>query len=338
MNSIAAAAGAGNGTMIMVIYMIVIVAIFYFLLIRPQRNEQKRVSAMLSNLEVGDSVVTTSGFYGVVLDVTEEDVIVEFGNNKNCRIPMRKTAIAEVEKADSAVDSTAGSTWMGSKAPLLDISADKVVDFETVVMTIPQFDPTRQRMISQGPSVCMFNKPDRQEVLASWLFLQYLLSNDVQIAYAETEGYVPVTLKAQQSEEYQDYLSRIGEDNDLHYDVKILASKLLLSHTGDTFVTPVFNGSASLRDAAGQMIENVTKSVRRKEAVNDAYYEKLYADMVSLYHLNLDGTGASAAARQDLGPLPHTAVVLLSSLACAWVLIALYFCLKQFKKRKAEHS
>ena len=237
-----------------------------------------------------------------------------------------------------AVDSTAGSTWMGSKAPLLDISADKVVDFETVVMTIPQFDPTRQRMISQGPSVCMFNKPDRQEVLASWLFLQYLLSNDVQIAYAETEGYVPVTLKAQQSEEYQDYLSRIGEDNDLHYDVKILASQLLLSHTGDTFVTPVFNGSASLRDAAGQMIENVTKSVRRKEAVNDAYYEKLYADMVSLYHLNLDGTGASAAARQDLGPLPHTAVVLLSSLACAWVLIALYFCLKQFKKRKAEHS
>ena len=237
-----------------------------------------------------------------------------------------------------AVDSTAGSTWMGSKAPLLDISADKVVDFETVVMTIPQFDPSRQRMISQGPSVCMFNKPDRQEVLASWLFLQYLLSNDVQIAYAETEGYVPVTLKAQQSEEYQDYLSRIGEDNDLHYDVKILASQLLLSHTGDTFVTPVFNGSASLRDAAGQMIENVTKSVRRKEAVNDAYYEKLYADMVSLYHLNLDGTGASAAARQDLGPLPHTAVVLLVSLACAWVLITLYFCLKQFKKRKAEHS
>ena len=237
-----------------------------------------------------------------------------------------------------AVDSTAGSTWMGSKAPLLDISADKVVDFETVVMTIPQFDTSRQRMISQGPSVCMFNKQDRQEVLASWLFLQYLLSNEVQIAYAETEGYVPVTRKAQQSDEYQDYLSRIGEDNDLHYDVKILASQLLLAHTEDTFVTPVFNGSASLRDAAGQMIENVTKSVRRKEAVNDAYYEKLYADMVSLYHLNLDGTGASAATRQDLGPLPHTSVVLLASLVCAWILIALYFCLKQIKKRKADHS
>ena len=235
-----------------------------------------------------------------------------------------------------AVDSTAGSTWMGTNAPLLDISADKVVDFETVVKTIPQFDPSRQRMISQGPSVCMFNKPDRQEVLASWLFLQYLLSNEVQIAYAQTEGYVPVTVKAQQSPEYQEYLSRIGEDNNLYYDVKILASQLLLSHTEDTFVTPVFNGSASLRDAAGQMIENVTKSVRRKENVNDAYYEKLYADMVSLYHLNLDGTGASASSRQELGPLPHTSKVLLTSLVCAWVLIALYFCIKQYKKRKAE--
>ena len=53
---------------------------------------------------VGDSIVTTGGFYGVVIDMTEEDVIVEFGNNKNCRIPMRKQAIAEVEKAGSAAE------------------------------------------------------------------------------------------------------------------------------------------------------------------------------------------------------------------------------------------
>ena len=181
-----------------------------------------------------------------------------------------------------AVDSTAGATWMGTNAPLLDISADKVVDFETVVMTIPQFDPENQKMISQGPSVCVFNKADTQEVLASWLFAQYLLTNDVQIAYAETEGYVPVTLKAQETPEYQDYLSRIGEDNNTHYDIKILASELLLEHTDDTFVTPVFNGSASLRDAAGQMIENVTKSMRRKETVDDAYISKLYDDVTSL--------------------------------------------------------
>ena len=58
---------------------------------------------MLSSMEVGDSVVTTSGFYGTLIDITEEDVIVEFGNNKNCRIPMRKAAIAEVEKASDGI-------------------------------------------------------------------------------------------------------------------------------------------------------------------------------------------------------------------------------------------
>ena len=71
---------------------------------RPQKKEQKRLQAMLNDMEVGDSIVTTGGFYGVVIDMTEEDVIVEFGNNKNCRIPMRKQAIAEVEKAGSAAE------------------------------------------------------------------------------------------------------------------------------------------------------------------------------------------------------------------------------------------
>lgn len=73
----------------------------YFLLLRPQKKEQKRVQLMLSELAVGDTILTTSGFYGVVIDVTEEDVIVEFGNNKNCRIPMQKAAIAQVEKTEA---------------------------------------------------------------------------------------------------------------------------------------------------------------------------------------------------------------------------------------------
>ena len=82
--------------------MVVLIGVMYFLMIRPQKKEQNRIRAMLASMAVGDSVVTTSGFYGVVIDITEEDVIVEFGNNKNCRIPMRKGAIAEVEKAQIA--------------------------------------------------------------------------------------------------------------------------------------------------------------------------------------------------------------------------------------------
>ena len=101
---------------------------------------------------------------------------------------------------------------MGEDAPLSDISADAVTSFDTEVMTVPQFDPEHPQMISQGPSICIFNKSDSQEVLASWLFTQYLLTNDVQIAYSETEGYIPVTKKAQEAAAYQDYLSRCGED------------------------------------------------------------------------------------------------------------------------------
>ena len=86
----------------MILWMVVIFGVMYFLMIRPQKKEQKSLQAMLNSMEVGDSIVTTSGFYGVIIDMTEEDVIVEFGNNKNCRIPMRKQAIAEVEKAEQA--------------------------------------------------------------------------------------------------------------------------------------------------------------------------------------------------------------------------------------------
>ncbi|HEY9575212.1 MAG TPA: preprotein translocase subunit YajC [Lachnospiraceae bacterium] len=97
-------ASAGNSAMgwtTMILWVVVMFGLIYFMMIRPQKKEQKRVSAMLADMAVGDSVVTTSGFYGVILDITEDDVIVEFGNNKNCRIPMRKSAIAEVEKANS---------------------------------------------------------------------------------------------------------------------------------------------------------------------------------------------------------------------------------------------
>ncbi|CUP76209.1 preprotein translocase subunit YajC [Blautia obeum] len=97
-------ASSGMGMVGAIVWMVVLFGIMYFLMLRPQKKEQKRLQAMLNDMEVGDSIVTTGGFYGVIIDMTEEDVIVEFGNNKNCRIPMRKQAIAEVEKAGSAAE------------------------------------------------------------------------------------------------------------------------------------------------------------------------------------------------------------------------------------------
>ena len=234
-----------------------------------------------------------------------------------------------------AIDSTAGATWMGSDAPLVDIAEEKLVDFETAVMEIPQFDPENPVMISQGPSMCLFNKEDPQEVLASWLFAQYMLTNEVQIAYSQTEGYAPVTSKAQQSPQYQDYLSRSGEDNDLYYSVKLDATRLLLENTENTFVTPVFNGSASVRNAAGQLIENVTKSVRRGEAVNAFYYRRLYEDVTALYRLD---QVATETAMEEFGPLPTEAILLLSALAACWLLLGAITAVNALRKRNRRKA
>ena len=84
-----------------IIIYVVFIAVLWFFMMRPQKKEQKRVQLMLSEMQVGDTVLTSSGFYGVLIDITDEDVIVEFGNNKNCRMPMQKSAIVQVEKADA---------------------------------------------------------------------------------------------------------------------------------------------------------------------------------------------------------------------------------------------
>ena len=87
---------------IIVIYVVALGLMMYFLAIKPQKNQQKAQQQLMDSIEIGDYVLTTSGFYGVIMDITDDDVIVEFGNNKNCRISMQKKAIAQVEKAKSS--------------------------------------------------------------------------------------------------------------------------------------------------------------------------------------------------------------------------------------------
>lgn len=87
-------------TYYLIIAWVIIIGGFYLLMIRPQRKKEKEHEAMVAAVAVGDSILTTSGFYGVVIDMTDDVVIVEFGSNKNCRIPMKKEAIVEVDKAE----------------------------------------------------------------------------------------------------------------------------------------------------------------------------------------------------------------------------------------------
>ncbi len=86
--------------MVLIGYILFFAALMYFMVIRPQNKEKKQRDALLASVAVGDSVLTSSGFYGVIIDMTEDTVIVEFGSNKNCRIPMQKAAIVEIEKPE----------------------------------------------------------------------------------------------------------------------------------------------------------------------------------------------------------------------------------------------
>lgn len=99
---LATSGGTAGGMAGIIIWMVVLFAIMYFMTIRPQQKEQKKKEIMLSELAVGDTVLTTSGFYGTIIDITDDTVIVEFGNNRNCRIPMQKGAVAMVEKPEAA--------------------------------------------------------------------------------------------------------------------------------------------------------------------------------------------------------------------------------------------
>ena len=231
-----------------------------------------------------------------------------------------------------ALDSTAGATWMGPEAPLQDIPEDSRRQFETVVRAVPQVDTENPKMISQGPSVCVFSKEDPQEVLAAWLFAQYLLSDSVQVAYAKTEGYVPVTNDARETEDYKSYLANAGADNDEHYKVKIDATRLVLDNIANTFITPVFYGSASLREAAGELIEGTARQVRRGKTVDAAFMNSFFSDTISLKRLTVDDN-----SQTDVNsPLPTEARILLIAVVCVWVVIGACVLIPRIKRRKTE--
>lgn len=96
-------ADAASGEMswiVIIAYVAIIIGFMYFIAIRPQKKQEKKQQALMESVEIGDSILTSSGFYGMVIDVADDTVIVEFGGNKNCRIPMQKAAIVDVEKAN----------------------------------------------------------------------------------------------------------------------------------------------------------------------------------------------------------------------------------------------
>ena len=132
-------AGTGSGSMVfsVLLPLVIVLVLFYIFTVLPQKRENQKRAEMLKTMEVGDVVVTTCGFYGVLIDITEEDVIVEFGSNKNCRIPMKKSAIAEVEKAEKK-NARENLTLLWSCLPA--ISRGKNISPRTILRQIAAWD------------------------------------------------------------------------------------------------------------------------------------------------------------------------------------------------------
>ena len=231
-----------------------------------------------------------------------------------------------------AIDSTAGATWLGTGATSSDSASgpDKSKpNFETVVRTVPQVDKNNPQMISQGPSICLFNKEDPQEVVASWLFAQFMLTDEVQLGYTKTEGYLPVTSRTTESEAFISYLNDENE-----YNVKREATKIVLDNIENTFISPVFNGSSDVRDAGAYLVEGVCGNNKRYKTSEEI--DKLYEKCIEKYGLQelINKTTGNVERK----PISKESIILLVSLGIVWILLGSYVLNDKVIKKKRNNK
>ena len=149
-------------------------------------------------------------------------------------------------KSYMSIGSSAGATYQRPAA-----NADGSYPFEVGITTIPQVSTDNRKVISQGPSVCIFQKENPQEVIASWLFVKFITTNvDFQAEFAMASGYVPVLKSVADNEVYADFLSKA--DGGTY--ISALSAKVCLAQADAYYTSPAFNGSSTARDQAGALI------------------------------------------------------------------------------------
>ena len=150
-----------------------------------------------------------------------------------------------------------GNAYMciGSSAGATNQAPNKVngqYAFEVGIATIPQLNPENPKVISQGPSLCIFKKQDPQEVLASWLFVKYLTTCvEFQAEFSMTSGYVPVIKSVDQNPVYAEFL----ENADGGDYIAALSAKRCLEQEAAYYTSPAFYGSAIARDQVGLLLQ-----------------------------------------------------------------------------------
>ncbi len=165
-------------------------------------------------------------------------------------------------------ESEKGNSYMsiGSSAGATHQRPDKVngkYPFDVGIATIPQMDASNPKVISQGPSLCIFKKADPQEVLASWLFVKYLTTTvEFQAEFSMASGYVPVIKSVKDHPVYAEFLNE-ADGGDY---IPALSAKICLEQEHAYYTSPAFNGSSVARDQVGFLLQKcLTESWADKE-------------------------------------------------------------------------
>jgi multiple sugar transport system substrate-binding protein len=170
------------------------------------------------------------------------------------------------QKCYMCVGSSAGASYH-CPAPFADDGGNVVYPFEVGVAMIPQFDQDNQKVVQQGPSLCMFKKANSQEMAAAWLFTKYLATTvEFQGEFSMTNGYMPVIQSAYEHPVYENFLDR----GDGFQYLQATAIKQAIAQKDYYFASPAFNGSSAARKAVGDLMINCfIKNMIGNQSVTD---------------------------------------------------------------------
>ena len=173
----------------------------------------------------------------------------------------------ENPKSYMSIGSSAGATHQRPS------KVDGAYPFEVGICPIPQMNPANPKVISQGPSLCIFQDSNPQEVVASWLFMKYLTTNvEFQAEFSMASGYVPVIKSVGDNDVYkEDFLNKAnGGDY-----IAALSAKVCLEQESAYYTSPAFNGSSVAREEVGYLVSKVisTKTETPYDMISKAFKE-----------------------------------------------------------------
>ena len=178
----------------------------------------------------------------------------------------------DTTKSYMSIGSSAGATYQRPAA-----NSDGSYPFEVGIATIPQVDPSNPKVISQGPNVCIFNKSNPQEVVASWLFLKYLTTDTTfQATFSNVSGYMPVIKSVYNNEAYAAFLASADGGNG----IAALSVKKSLEQEAAYYTSPAFEGSTDARDQVGALINKCLVDANVEGADVDAVIADAFEEAV----------------------------------------------------------